>query len=159
MVISHQALVARHQSPVTGYWAPIIRHRVPDYRHFLSSKQSVTNDPQSSINRDFYYVSSQISILWLIQVLLLNILQILGNQIDLLLMNALVEKINLNQNREGEDIFPLNLPPLLLLVCLHLPVQEVRNQRSQNILIRSIDTDLPPFPLVILLKTTVGIKD
>ena len=86
------------------------------------------------------------------QVLLLNLLQILGNLIDLLLIKAPVEEIYLNLNTErGGDTVPLYLPPLLLLLCLHL--KEVGNQRSQNILIRRGDTDLPPLPLVILLKT------
>ena len=81
----------------------------------------------------------------------------LGSLIDLLLLKDLVEELylNLNIERGGDTVLLLHLPPLLrLLLCLH--VKEVGSQRSKNILIRG-DTDL--LPLVILLKTMVGIKN
>ena len=85
-----------------------------------------------------------------------KLLQILGSLIDLLLLKDLVEELylNLNIERGGDTVLLLHLPPLLrLLLCLH--VKEVGSQRSK-ILIRG-DTDL--LPLVILLKTMVGIKN
>ena len=62
----------------------------------------------------------------------LFLLQILGNLIDNLLLNDLLEELYLNLNiGRGGDTAPLHLPRLL---CLHL--KDVGSQRSQNILIR-----------------------
>ena len=99
----HWSTVTGHQSPGTGHQLLDTRYWVADYRHSLSSEQSVTNEPQSSVNKqrlllplepDFNTLSDPS--------IIIEPPRILRTPIDLLLLNIPVEEISLNLNTERE---------------------------------------------------------